>query len=453
MFKLASLLLYIVLQVFYFTFIFVTLSFDSDYSNILKLTSYGLLLAKSSAGIINLNFALLFLLINKKITYAISIHLPTYIVHIIIVSTILLATILHVASHIYNFIILEKVPFPFMNQSSIPSWLSVTSITGIVLSILFSIIYSISFIRKLKKCNFNVFYYIHLLWIPIVILTLLHGSFCFIKTNEETCYGSNFWKFIIGPIILFFGEKIICTYYSYKKCTFVNIKQHSNSINEIELYKDKFEFKPGQWILVNCPSISKLEWHPFSITSDPTNYGTVKIYIKNIGDWTTKFVNNADIKIRISYPYGVNILDLCKSYSIIVLIANGIGITGFMSLIKSITIKQKQRSVHLHWVCRNSQDFNCFISELHHKVIELNNSLVEFKIYFYITGHDRKKYPPFEFIYSRPNFTEIFTNLQTQNPSYKIRVLFCGTDSLNNDLIKICKEFKRIEYQQGEIFN
>ena len=49
----------------------------------------------------------------------------------------------------------------------------------------------------------------------------------------------------------------------------------------------QFDYKPGQYLFLNCPSISEYEWHPFTITSSPENPDnllSVHIYCK--GDWT-----------------------------------------------------------------------------------------------------------------------------------------------------------------------
>ncbi|KAG6623879.1 Superoxide-generating NADPH oxidase heavy chain subunit A [Phytophthora cinnamomi] len=46
-----------------------------------------------------------------------------------------------------------------------------------------------------------------------------------------------------------------------------------------------FEYKAGQYVFVCVPEISMLEWHPFSISSSPTEV-TVTLHIKVVGDWT-----------------------------------------------------------------------------------------------------------------------------------------------------------------------
>lgn len=55
----------------------------------------------------------------------------------------------------------------------------------------------------------------------------------------------------------------------------------------MKVFHIKFsKLRYGQWVLINCPSVSKTEWHPFTITSNPIEFGHVQVFIKESGDWT-----------------------------------------------------------------------------------------------------------------------------------------------------------------------
>lgn len=49
--------------------------------------------------------------------------------------------------------------------------------------------------------------------------------------------------------------------------------------------KRNFQMAPGQYILIQCPSISRLEWHPFTLTSAPQE-NFFSVHIRVAGDWT-----------------------------------------------------------------------------------------------------------------------------------------------------------------------
>ena len=51
-----------------------------------------------------------------------------------------------------------------------------------------------------------------------------------------------------------------------------------------------YEVKPGQYAFINVPSVSRFQWHPFSIASSPLNKYII-FMIKRNGDWTGKFID------------------------------------------------------------------------------------------------------------------------------------------------------------------
>lgn len=57
----------------------------------------------------------------------------------------------------------------------------------------------------------------------------------------------------------------------------------------IERPKD-YKVRPGQYAFVNVPSVSKVQWHPFSIASSPLSKYLI-FMIKRNGDWTAKFID------------------------------------------------------------------------------------------------------------------------------------------------------------------
>ena len=203
-----NLIIWISIQILYIWYIYYTIK-NGNYSNILNDIGLGLIIAKCSAGIININFALLFIFINKLILIIIS-NLSIYIpfnfninYHLIILFVIYSSSLIHTCAHIYNFIILSS-PNP---------WISIAGITGYLL-ILCLIIIGLCSIEYTRKKFFNTFKIVHFLYYPIIMLLLLHGSFCFVKTNDNQCTSSSFWKFIIVPLFLFISEKI---YNEYKQ--------------------------------------------------------------------------------------------------------------------------------------------------------------------------------------------------------------------------------------------
>ncbi|CAN0310282.1 unnamed protein product, partial [Phaeothamnion confervicola] len=100
---------------------------------------------------------------------------------------------------------------------------------------------------------------------------------------------------------------------------------------------DGYKFKPGQYVYVNAPWISKHEWHAFSlIPATEFVEGSVvysdaaSFFAEAVGDWTKKLFDESIQSVRrpiwIS-PAFPSMADKTIKYDKIVLICTGIGIT------------------------------------------------------------------------------------------------------------------------------
>ncbi len=49
-----------------------------------------------------------------------------------------------------------------------------------------------------------------------------------------------------------------------------------------------FQYKSGDYVIVNIPAIAKYEWHPFTISSSPDMASHVWLHVRGVGTWTTK---------------------------------------------------------------------------------------------------------------------------------------------------------------------
>ena len=503
--NLIILYLWVALQCFIFMYNYALLYYNKNSSYTFVQLGYGVLIAKTSAILININLMLLFIFANKYIISRIcnSYFLPDMGIsyHIAINMSILFFTILHCGAHFYNFYIIDKkgLNMGTINISRSVFTNTVAGITGIILIGLFSIIYTFS-IGWIRKRYYELFMMTHMLYIFVIITLIFHGSFCFFKNNDGTCSGSWFsilygygflnqlgvgstlW-YLIVPFTLFISERFYREYTSSKETFFINMKKHSSDCIQIEIYKPYFEFKPGQWVLVNCPSVSKFQWHPFTITSNPIENGNIQLFIKERGEWTRHFIEHiidnqfhkSNIKLKISNPYGQR-YDIITKYRVAVLIASGIGITPFMSLFKALPCNLGHgnnnvylKKVYLYWVCREVSDFDCFINELKHLKVEMDKYGNLLELNLFVTGLQRNysthylqhyNTPFIQFKYNRPHFDSIFDDLNKKHPNTTIKLLFCGSEDMNNTIKNTVNKFNnkkntssQFVFTQGELFN
>jgi respiratory burst oxidase len=67
-------------------------------------------------------------------------------------------------------------------------------------------------------------------------------------------------------------------------------------------------YKVGQYVFLNFPQVSFLEWHPFTLASGPDEEH-LEVMIKGLGDYTKKLMVIAEksgdhqLLIRVDGPY------------------------------------------------------------------------------------------------------------------------------------------------------
>jgi len=136
-------------------------------------------------------------------------------------------------------------------------------------------------------------------------------------------------------------------------------------------------FIPGQYIMVNFPLISELEFHPFSVSSA----SSLTVHAKVCGDFTRAMATGlaAGSEAIVLGPYGLPPPKLADRDSL-VFIAGGIGITPIISILEALA-SGGQRSnqsvaITLLWICRGRALFEEFAP-----VVEEVRGLVTIKLY------------------------------------------------------------------------
>lgn len=119
------------------------------------------------------------------------------------------------------------------------------------------------------KICLQVFYWTHLLYIPFWVLVIFHGP--------------NFWKWFIGPGILYLFERALrlSTMRTDRGKTYISsgLLLPSRVTHLVIKRPPQFDFHPGDYVFVNVPAIAKYEWHPFTISSAPEQEGKFQAQI------------------------------------------------------------------------------------------------------------------------------------------------------------------------------
>ncbi|KAL7690851.1 putative cytochrome b245, heavy chain, ferric reductase transmembrane component-like protein [Plasmopara halstedii] len=108
-----------------------------------------------------------------------------------------------------------------------------------------------------------------------------------------------------------------------------------------------YDYKPGNFLYLNIPQISKFEWHALTIASSPKSSPTdVTVLIKPLGDWSKSLVQHAkdslhDNVMPLMYMdgfYGAS-LELYEDYSTVCLVGGGIGVTPVLAILDDLAAK------------------------------------------------------------------------------------------------------------------
>mmetsp|Transcript_9197 Transcript_9197/g.13801 ORF Transcript_9197/g.13801 Transcript_9197/m.13801 type:complete len:999 (+) Transcript_9197:58-3054(+) len=250
-----------------------------------------------------------------------------------------------------------------------------------------------------RRKQFEIFWYTHVFIFPLFFFTILiHGN---------GGWNPNFWKWFILPLLLYLTERFVTIRRARKEVSLVSATIMKPNVFSIELAKSgPFAMKPnnrepyseGQYCFINCPQLSRFEWHPFTISSAPSDK-TVTFHIRRSvpGSWTDKlqkflmslgtpnggridyFHNEGAARKagRVMGPGGLPLLKIdgphsaptqhITKYRQVMVVGAGIGVTPVASSCKSVVFHKWRTAVgkvfphhgYFYWVCSH-RDIDSF---------------------------------------------------------------------------------------------
>ncbi|KAL8809488.1 MAG: hypothetical protein Q9223_001248 [Gallowayella weberi] len=317
--------------------------------------------------------------------------------------SLLFWTIIHVSAHYVNFFNVERSQIRKETAVEI-HYTQVGGITGHVMLLCMLLMFTTAH-AKIRQQSYETFWYTHHLFVPFLLALYTHATGCFVRDSPKPYSpfaGSPFWNHCIGyegwrwELIgggIYLLERIYREIQSRRPAKIVKVVRHPYDAMEIQFSKPSMKYKAGQWLLINIPSVSTTQWHPFTITSCPFD-PYVSIHVRQVGDWTravgdalgcgpaqSKELDTLDPSgvyeialqnhqsmpdIRIDGPYGAPAEDVFDN-EIAVLIGTGIGITPWASILKNIwhlragpNPPTRLRRVEFIWVCKDTSSFEWF---------------------------------------------------------------------------------------------
>ena len=325
--------------------------------------------------------------------------------------------------------------FILANFATGPGW------TGYVMLIALMAIVWTS-VDKVRKRNFERFWYTHHLFIVFFGFWAVHGVWCMIPSgfqNRCRSFGANatgvFWQYWQYGAFIYLLERIMREVRGRHSTYISKVVQHPGNVVEIQIKKEHTKYRAGMYVFISCPEVSLWQYHPFTLTSAPEeDYISVHVSMKEEKSWTRRLgeavgcevdtrekrkfegaqmvavgpdqmlevgpaLRRVLPRVHIDGPFGSASEDVFK-YETAILVGGGIGVTPFASILKSIWYRlnypaspkgykqTRLRKVYFFWVCRDINAFEWFQSLL--LAIEAQDLDQRIEIHTYLTGKVHK---------------------------------------------------------------
>ncbi|XP_004011475.2 NADPH oxidase 3 [Ovis aries] len=379
---------------------------------------------------------------------------------------------------------------------------TIAGITGLLISLALILIMTSS-TEFIRQVSYELFWYTHHVFIIFFIGLAIHGAgrivrgqtpeslllhnitFCrdHLEEWQAQCPVPQFsgkepsaWKWVLGPMVLYACERIIRFWRFQQEVIITKVVSHPSGVLELCMKKRDFKMAPGQYVLIQCPSISTLEWHPFTLTSAPQE-DFFSVHIRAVGDWTEALCKAFGVegqplkepwslpRLAVDGPFGAALTDVFH-YPVSMCIAAGIGVTPFAALLKSIwyqcceaQTQCKLNKVYFYWICRDPGAFEWFADLL----LSLETKMSEqgqahfLSYHIFLTGWDENQAFHIALhwdenadvitglrqktFYGRPNWNHEFQQVAFSHPSSNIGVFFCGPKALSKILQRMCRVY------------
>ncbi|KAM8903035.1 NADPH oxidase 2 [Spinachia spinachia] len=377
---------------------------------------------------------------------------------------------------------------------------TVAGLTGVGITLALILIITSS-MEVIRRSYFEVFWYTHHLFVVFFVGLVFHGFGRIVRgqtagsleTNRPEACAEHFedwggsgsgcavpvfagnppmtWKWVVGPMILYVCERLVRFYRAHQKVVITKVVMHPSKTLELQMKRKGFHMEVGQYVFIQCPSVSRLEWHPFTLTSAPEE-DYFSAHIRIVGDWT-EALYEACVgdktqpqeawklpKLAIDGPFGTASEDVFR-YEVVMLVGAGIGVTPFASILKSVWYKRIQQNqevftkkIYFYWLCPETEAFEWFadlLQSLERQMAEKGvTDFLSYNIYLtrwketeaaHFRVHHEAENDPItglkqKTLYGKPNWDNEFSSIAAAHPGTKVGVFLCGPPQLGKSLEK-----------------
>ncbi|XP_052180905.1 ferric reduction oxidase 2-like [Diospyros lotus] len=191
---------------------------------------------------------------------------------------------------------------------------------------------------SLRRSIFELFFYTHHLYILFIIFFIFHVGFSYFCITLP-----GFYLFLIDRYLRFLQ--------SQQKVRLVSARIFPCQSVELNFSKSPgLSYTPTSIMFINMPCVSKIQWHPFTVTSNSsTDPAKLSVVIKSEGSWSQKLfhkISSSSLdhhEVSIEGPYGPASTHFLR-HDTLVMVSGGSGITPFISIIRELLFTKSIRS-------------------------------------------------------------------------------------------------------------
>lgn len=222
-----------------------------------------------------------------------------------------------------------------------PGWTGLTAIGSFILIGLTSIPW-------FRKNHYEAFQLAHTLMYLMFAMLAMHGT---AKLLQAPMMG--YW--LVFPVICVLLERIrrlYLTFFSHHSARLEALDDGTVVITAEKPEGQKWRARAGQYILLQVPTVSRFQWHPFTISACIGN--RLQIHIKADGNWTDRLHKVAGaakdgqdddfamIKVGIDGPFGAP-AQRFYTFDKTIVVGSGIGVTPFSACLTDLEEKYKAK--------------------------------------------------------------------------------------------------------------
>ncbi|XP_057454671.1 ferric reduction oxidase 2-like isoform X2 [Lotus japonicus] len=243
-------------------------------------------------------------------------------------------------------------------------------------------------IPRIRTKVFELFFYAHHLYIIFMIFFIFH-------------VGIPYASIMLPGFYLFLVDRFLRFLQSSSQVRLVSARVLPCEAVELNFSKGHgLTYNPTSVMFINVPSISKMQWHPFTVSSNSNlEPEKLSVVIKSEGTWTQKLYQQLStstidrLGVSVEGPYGPASFNYLR-HDTLMLVSGGSGITPFISIIReliyqSTTFKCKTPKVVLICAFKNSSSLSMLDLILPISGIPSDISNLQLQIEVYITRDEK----------------------------------------------------------------